>query len=221
MVANDARRLRGAPPLHSEDARADRHGIGDRADVDARRFRRRRLRRAPSPSAASGLDALLPSSRRAPSSSTTPTRSAATASKLKGAQTLRRLFTFVAIRVVQGHIEGLRNDGGFAPQDGWDGTSNCPDYDDLLGTENVDLGDGDEWISASMKKNPVVAMLEALLHYEEFDYDMLRECVNEIVGEGNVRLMEKTRRQAAGAAEDGERSGEGDRASGPSGGRRG
>ena len=34
----------------------------------------------------------------------------------KGAQTLRRLFTFVSIRVVQGHLEGLGNDGGFAPQ---------------------------------------------------------------------------------------------------------
>ena len=126
--------------------------------------------------------------------------------------------------MVQGHIEGLGNDGGFAPQaTGWDGTSNCPDYDDLRWhMENVDLGDGDEWISALMKKNPVVAMrvLEARKAYcEEFDYDMLRECVNEIVGEGNVRLMREHAAASAGAAEGGERSGEGDRASGPSGGR--
>ena len=36
--------------------------------------------------------------------------------ELKGAQQLKRLFTYVAIRVVQGHIEGIGNDGGFAPQ---------------------------------------------------------------------------------------------------------
>lgn len=145
--------------------------------------------------------------------------------ELKGAQTLRRLFTFVAIRVVQGHIEGLGNDGGFAPQaTGWDGTSNCPDYDDLRWhMENVDLGDGDEWISALMKKNPVVAMrvLEARKAYcEEFDYGMLRECVDEIIGEGNVRLMREHAAASADSSEGGERSaGEGDRASGPSGGR--
>lgn len=34
----------------------------------------------------------------------------------KGAVQLKRLFTFVAIRVVQAQLEGLGNDGGFAPQ---------------------------------------------------------------------------------------------------------
>lgn len=116
--------------------------------------------------------------------------------ELKGAQTMRRLFTFVAIRVVQGHIEGLGNDGGFAPQaTGMDGTSDCPDYDDLRWhMENVELGDGDSWISALMKKNPVVALrvLEARKAYcEEFDYDLLRDCVAEVISEGNVRLMQE------------------------------
>ena len=49
-----------------------------------------------------------------------------------GAATMRRLFTHVAIRIVQGQLEGLGNDGGFAPQaTGWDGTVQCPDYADL------------------------------------------------------------------------------------------
>lgn len=33
--------------------------------------------------------------------------------ELKAAKTLRRLFTFVAIRVVQGHIEGAGNGAHF------------------------------------------------------------------------------------------------------------
>ena len=116
--------------------------------------------------------------------------------ELKGAQQLKRLFTYVAIRVVQGHIEGIGNDGGFAPQaTGWDGSSNCPDYDVLRWhMENVPLGDGDEWISALMKENPTVALriLEARKAYAaEFDYRAMRECVDEVIGEGNVRLMQE------------------------------
>ena len=116
--------------------------------------------------------------------------------ELKGAQQLKRLFTYVAIRVVQGHIEGIGNDGGFAPQaTGWDGSSNCPDYDVLRWhMENVPLGDGDEWLSALMKENPTVALriLEARKAYAaEFDYRAMRECVDEVIGEGNVRLMQE------------------------------
>ena len=149
--------------------------------------------------------------------------------ELKGAQTMRRLFTFVAIRVVQGHIEGLGNDGGFAPQaTGMDGTSDCPDYDDLRWhMENVELGDGDSWISALMKKNPVVALrvLEARKAYcEEFDYDLLRDCVAEVISEGNVRLMQEhmtlsmaTDANGARVPREGEEGW--DRAPGPAGGR--
>ena len=149
--------------------------------------------------------------------------------ELKGAQTMRRLFTFVAIRVVQGHIEGLGNDGGFAPQaTGLDGTSDCPDYDDLRWhMENVELGDGDSWISALMKKNPVVALrvLEARKAYcEEFDYDLLRDCVAEVISEGNVRLMQEhmtlsMATDANGAREPREGEEGWDRAPGPAGGR--
>ncbi len=149
--------------------------------------------------------------------------------ELKGAQTMRRLFTFVAIRVVQGHIEGLGNDGGFAPQaTGMDGTSDCPDYDDLRWhMENVELGDGDSWISALMKKNPVVALrvLEARKAYcEEFDYDLLRDCVAEVISEGNVRLMQEhmtlsMATDANGAREPREGEEGWDRAPGPAGGR--
>ena len=68
-----------------------------------------------------------------------------------GAATMRRLFTHVAIRIVQGQLEGLGNDGGFAPQaTGWDGTVQCPDYADLRhAMEHVPLGNGDEWISGA------------------------------------------------------------------------
>lgn len=116
--------------------------------------------------------------------------------ELKGAQQLKRLFTYVAIRIVQGHIEGIGNDGGFAPQaTGWDGSSNCPDYDVLRWhMENVELGDGDSWLSALMKENPVVALriLEARKAYaEEFDYRQMKECVTEVIGEGNVKLMKE------------------------------
>ncbi|CAL6377710.1 unnamed protein product [Bathycoccus prasinos] len=34
----------------------------------------------------------------------------------KAARTMKRLFTYVSIRVVQAHLEGQGNDGGFAPQ---------------------------------------------------------------------------------------------------------
>ena len=97
---------------------------------------------------------------------------------------------------MQGHIEGIGNDGGFAPQaTGWDGSSDCPDYDVLRWhMENVPLGDGDEWLSALMKENPTVALriLEARKAYAaEFDYRAMRECVDEVIGEGNVRLMQE------------------------------
>ena len=97
---------------------------------------------------------------------------------------------------MQGHIEGIGNDGGFAPQaTGWDGSSDCPDYDVLRWhMENVPLGDGDEWLSALMKEIPTVAfrVLEARKAYAaEFDYRAMRECVDEVIGEDNVRLMQE------------------------------
>ena len=112
----------------------------------------------------------------------------------KGAQMLRRLMTHVAIRVVQGHLEGLGNDGGFAPQaSNFDGSCGSPDLADLLwAMENVPLGDGDSWISAFMKKNPVVALrvLEARKAYcEEFDYQQMRSTVGELIDSGNMSLM--------------------------------
>ena len=127
----------------------------------------------------------------------------------KGAETMRRLFTFVAIRIVQGHLEGLGNDGGFAPQaTGWDGSVQCPDYQDLrTAMETVPLGNGDEWISAFMKVNPVVALriLEARKAYcEEFDYGMLKECTDDLIMRGNVNLM----REHMAMSMDGEPAGE-------------
>ena len=148
--------------------------------------------------------------------------------ELKGAQTMRRLFTFVAIRVVQGHIEGLGNDGGFAPQaTGMDGTSDCPDYDDLRWhMENVELGDGDSWISALMKKNPVVALrvLEAQRRTARSSTTTIERLRRGVISEGNVRLMQEhmtlsMATDANGAREPREGEEGWDRAPGPAGGR--
>ena len=93
----------------------------------------------------------------------------------KAAKTLRRLFTFVAIRVVQSHLEGAGNDGGFAPQvTGRDGACMCPDYDDLRrAMERVPLGDGDAWLDEFFGTNPEVALRICVCretYMEEFDY---------------------------------------------------
>ena len=84
----------------------------------------------------------------------------------KAARTLKRLFTYVSIRVVQAHLEGQGNDGGFAPQvTGYDGKVQCPDYNDLRNAmEGIDLGDGDSWVREFGKVNPAVTLriLEAV-----------------------------------------------------------
>ena len=112
----------------------------------------------------------------------------------KAARTLKRLFTYVAIRVVQAHLEGAGNDGGFAPQvTGYDGKVQCPDYNDLRNAmEGIELGDGDSWIREFAKVNPAVTLriLEARKAYrEEFDYDMLESFVDDDIVKANTELM--------------------------------
>ena len=103
-----------------------------------------------------------------------------------GSRTLRRLFTHVAIKVVQAQLEGQGNDGGFAPQvTGYDGKVQSGDYNDLRNAmEQIPLGDGDEWISAFMRINTTVGMrvLEARKAFlDEFDYDLLMRCTEDLV----------------------------------------
>ena len=112
----------------------------------------------------------------------------------KAARTLKRLFTYVAIRVVQAHLEGAGNDGGFAPQvTGYDGKVQCPDYNDLRNAmEGIELGDGDSWIREFAKVNPAVTLriLEARKAYcEEVDYDMLESFVDDDIVKANTELM--------------------------------
>ena len=116
--------------------------------------------------------------------------------ELKAAQTLRRLFTYVAIRVVQSHIEGAGNDGGFAPQvTGRDGRVMCPDYDDLRNAmEGIPLGDGDEWLDEFMKINSTVALriITARETYaKQFDYGLAKKYAEELVEKGNAQLMKR------------------------------
>jgi len=116
--------------------------------------------------------------------------------ELKAAKTLRRLFTFVAIRVVQSHIEGAGNDGGFAPQvSQMDGSCACPDYDDLRrAMEEIPLGDGDEWLDAFMGINPNVALrvITARETYmKEFDYLYAQRLAEELIQKGNSQLMKR------------------------------
>ena len=112
----------------------------------------------------------------------------------KAARTLKRLFTYVSIRVVQAHLEGQGNDGGFAPQvTGYDGKVQCPDYNDLRNAmEGIDLGDGDSWVREFGKVNPAVTLriLEARKAYcEEFDYEMLESLVDDDIVKANTELM--------------------------------
>ena len=112
----------------------------------------------------------------------------------KAARTLKRLFTYVAIRVVQAHLEGAGNDGGFAPQvTGYDGKVQCPDYNDLRNAmEGIELGDGDSWIREFAKVNQAGTLrsLEPRKAYrEEFDYDMLESFVDDDIVKANTELM--------------------------------
>ena len=127
--------------------------------------------------------------------------------ELKAAKTLRRLFTYVAIRVVQSHIEGAGNDGGFAPQvTGRDGSCLCPDYDDLRSAmEKIPLGDGDEWLDAFMGINPEVCLriITARETYmREFDYGRARELAEELITKGNAQLMKRHAARSFGMAGD-------------------
>ena len=116
--------------------------------------------------------------------------------ELKAAQTLRRLFTHVAIRVVQSHLEGAGNDGGFAPQvTGRDGQVMCPDYDDLRNAmETIPLGDGDEWLDAFMKINSTVELRVIIAretYAKQFDYGSAKTYAEALVEKGNAQLMKR------------------------------
>ena len=126
----------------------------------------------------------------------------------KGAAALSRLFTFVAIRIVQAQLEGLGGDGGFAPQaTGMKGNVESPSYDALRRTmEEVPLGDGDSWIEALMERDSALAL--RLMSVREayaldFDWQLLAGLTARRVADGNTRLMRAhvERTSAGGGAE--------------------
>ncbi|CAL58582.1 unnamed product [Ostreococcus tauri] len=124
----------------------------------------------------------------------------------KAAKTLRRLFTWVAIRVVQSHLEGAGNDGGFAPQaTNRDGTCGSPDYDDLRkAMESIPLGDGDEWLDAFMSVNPEVCLriiVARETYVKEFDYEQARSITEDMIAKGNAQLMKRHATRSFGALE--------------------
>jgi hypothetical protein len=112
----------------------------------------------------------------------------------KGAAALSRLFTFVAIRIVQAQLEGLGNDGGFAPQStGMSGDVESPGYDALRRTmDEVPLGDGDSWIEALMARDSALAlrlMSVREAYTKDFDWQLLAGLTEKRVADGNTRLM--------------------------------
>ena len=112
----------------------------------------------------------------------------------KGAAALSRLFTYVSIRIVQAQMEGLGNDGGFAPQaTGMSGDVESPGYDALRrAMVEVPLGDGDSWIEALMERDAALALrLMAVreAYAKDFDWQLLAGLTCRRVAEGNTRLM--------------------------------
>jgi len=127
----------------------------------------------------------------------------------KGADYLKRLFTFVAIRIVQAQLEGLGNDGGFAPQaTGMDGSVQSPDYSDLRrAMEEVPLGDGDEWLEALLQENPRLSLriLEVRSEYcSDFDYGELKRLTEMEISEGSTKLMQQHIMASSGLTSEGQ-----------------
>ena len=121
----------------------------------------------------------------------------------KGAAALSRLFTFVAIRIVQAQMEGLGNDGGFAPQaTGMSGDVESPGYDALRrAMSETPLGDGDTWIEALMQRDAALAMRIMSVreaYTKDFDWALLAGLTQRRVAEGNTRLMRAHVERSAG-----------------------
>jgi hypothetical protein len=126
----------------------------------------------------------------------------------KGAAALSRLFTFVAIRIVQAQLEGLGNDGGFAPQaTGMRGNVESPAHDALRrAMADVPLGDGDSWLEALLQRDAagaslalrVMAVREA--YAKDFDWKLLEGLTSRRVADGNTRLMRAHVERSAGGA---------------------
>ena len=121
----------------------------------------------------------------------------------KGAAALSRLFTFVAIRIVQAQMEGLGNDGGFAPQaTGMSGDVESPGYDALRrAMSETPLGDGDTWIEALMQRDAALALRVMSVreaYTKDFDWALLAGLTQRRVAEGNTRLMRAHVERSAG-----------------------
>ncbi len=122
----------------------------------------------------------------------------------KGAAALSRLFTYAAIRIVQAQLEGLGNDGGFAPQaTGAGGDVEAPPYDALRrAMEQIPLGDGDSWLEALLAVDAALAVrimgVRAAYASDDFDFVALKALTQRRIEEGNTRLMRAHVEQTAG-----------------------
>jgi hypothetical protein len=166
-----------------------------------------RRRRAAVTAAAGGVDGAdepSPPPRRVPAQFVPADGLRGESPEAKGAAALARLFTYVAIRIVQAQLEGLGNDGGFAPQaTGARGDIEAPSYDALRrAMEDVPLGDGDTWLEALMGTDaPLAARIMAVRAAyagSDFDYERLAALTAARISAGNTRLMRAHVEQTAG-----------------------
>jgi hypothetical protein len=123
----------------------------------------------------------------------------------KGAAALSRLFTFVAIRIVQAQMEGLGNDGGFAPQaTGRDGTVESPSYNALrTAMADVPLGDGDSWLETLEGMDSALAlriMAVRAAYADDFDWKAMEGLTRRRIEDANTRLMRASVLRTAGGA---------------------
>lgn len=130
----------------------------------------------------------------------------------RAADSMHRLTTYVAVAIVRAQLEGLGNDGGFAPQATMaDGSAGSPDHAILLwALENVELGDGDDFLLAVCEKSPALALrlMEVRSTYAgEFDWQLMQELTRERAAKGNKAVMKKHLQASGSFGETGEGGG--------------
>ena len=99
------------------------------------------------------------------------------------------------MRIVQGQLEGIGNDGGFAPQaTGMKGNTEAPDLFDLFDClEEVPMTDGDIWLGELLKRNPRLAIriIDVRKAYmEDFNWEKLRHLTQKGVEAGGQKLLQ-------------------------------
>lgn len=104
----------------------------------------------------------------------------------KAAIALRTMFTFVACKVVLSQLSG-RGRGDI-------GAYNTEHYALLMTMlEEKPMKDGDEWLSAMMRKDKMLAMrimdVRAAYCVEDFEWEMCRKIARQDMKDANVNLM--------------------------------